>query len=104
MAPSRTAGRYRPFANGAAADRRHGPLAGPGGHGGPAATVRGVRAAPSVRVEKRGPVTTVVLSRGHARNAVDGPTAAALADAFREFDADPRASVAVLWGEGGTFC
>ncbi len=57
-----------------------------------------------MRVEKRGPVTTVVLSRGHARNAVDGPTAAALADAFREFDADPRASVAVLWGEGGTFC
>ncbi|NDZ86168.1 crotonase/enoyl-CoA hydratase family protein, partial [Streptomyces sp. SID10115] len=35
---------------------------------------------------------------------VDGPTARALADAFRDFDADPRASVAVLWGEGGTFC
>jgi enoyl-CoA hydratase len=58
----------------------------------------------SVRVERDGPVTTVVLSRPEARNAVDGPTAAALADAFRTFDADGEASVAVLWGEGGTFC
>ncbi|TQM30444.1 crotonase/enoyl-CoA hydratase family protein [Nocardia bhagyanarayanae] len=58
----------------------------------------------SVRVEKNGPVTTVILHRPQARNAVDGPTAHALADAFREFDADPTASVAVLWGEGGTFC
>ncbi|PXY32700.1 enoyl-CoA hydratase [Prauserella muralis] len=57
-----------------------------------------------VRVERRGPVTTVVLSRPAQRNAVDGPTAAALADAFRAFDADDDASVAVLWGEGGTFC
>ncbi|MEU4097044.1 crotonase/enoyl-CoA hydratase family protein [Streptomyces sp. NPDC026673] len=57
-----------------------------------------------VRVERSGPVTTVVLSRPAARNAVDGPTARELADAFREFDADPKASVAVLWGEGGTFC
>ncbi|GAA2718909.1 MULTISPECIES: crotonase/enoyl-CoA hydratase family protein [Streptomyces] len=58
----------------------------------------------SVRVERRGPVTTVVLARPEARNAVDGPTAAALAAAFRAFEADPGASVAVLWGEGGTFC
>ncbi|GGR92641.1 enoyl-CoA hydratase [Streptomyces aureoverticillatus] len=57
-----------------------------------------------VRTERQGPVTTVVLSRPHVRNAVDGPTARALADAFRAFDADPEASVAVLWGEGGTFC
>jgi len=35
---------------------------------------------------------------------VDGPTARALADAFRTFDADSRADVAVLWGEGGAFC
>jgi enoyl-CoA hydratase len=49
-------------------------------------------------------VTTVILSRPQARNAVDGPTAAALAGAFREFDADPDAAVAVLYGEGGTFC
>ncbi|MEV0030383.1 crotonase/enoyl-CoA hydratase family protein [Nocardia sp. NPDC050793] len=58
----------------------------------------------SVRVEKNGPVTTVILNRPEARNAVDGPTALALADAFREFDADPTAAVAVFWGEGGTFC
>ncbi|MEV6767595.1 crotonase/enoyl-CoA hydratase family protein [Nocardia sp. NPDC051030] len=58
----------------------------------------------SVRVERNGPVYTVILHRPEARNAVDGPTATALADAFREFDADPTASVAVLWGEGGTFC
>ncbi|MER5967707.1 crotonase/enoyl-CoA hydratase family protein [Streptomyces sp. NPDC002057] len=61
-------------------------------------------ATPAVRVEREGPVTTVVLSRPAVRNAVDGPTARQLADAFRAFDADPEASVAVLWGEGGTFC
>ncbi|NJP45541.1 crotonase/enoyl-CoA hydratase family protein [Actinacidiphila epipremni] len=59
---------------------------------------------PAVRTERNGPVTTVVLSRPAVRNAVDGPTARALADAFRAFDADEEASVAVLWGEGGTFC
>jgi enoyl-CoA hydratase len=58
----------------------------------------------AVRVERDGPVTTVVLHRPTARNAVDGPTARALADAFRAFDADQDASVAVLYGEGGTFC
>lgn len=58
----------------------------------------------TVRVEREGPVSTVVLSRPAARNAVDGPTADALADAFRAFEADPEARVAVLWGEGGTFC
>ena len=58
----------------------------------------------NVRVEVDGPVTTVVLDRPEARNAVDGPTAAALADAFRAFDADDTQSVAVLYGDGGTFC
>ncbi|MET7947953.1 crotonase/enoyl-CoA hydratase family protein [Micromonospora sp. NPDC005324] len=57
-----------------------------------------------VRVERVGAVSTVVLDRPAARNAVDGPTARALADAFRAFDADPDAAVAVLWGAGGTFC
>ncbi|MEU5464498.1 crotonase/enoyl-CoA hydratase family protein [Streptomyces althioticus] len=57
-----------------------------------------------VRSERRGAVTTVVLSRPEARNAVDGPTAAELADAFRAFEADDAARAAVLWGEGGTFC
>ncbi len=56
-----------------------------------------------VRVEVDGPVTTVILDRPESRNAVDGPTAAALAEAFRTFDASDS-SVAVLWGAGGTFC
>jgi len=58
----------------------------------------------NVRIESDGPVTTVVIDRPEARNAVDGPTAAALAAAFRAFDTDPAASVAVLTGAGGTFC
>ena len=58
----------------------------------------------TVTVERERPVTTVRLSRPHARNAVDGVTATALADAFRAFDDDPDAAVAVLHGEGGTFC
>lgn len=57
-----------------------------------------------VRVERDGPVWTVILSRPERRNAVDGPTAAALADAFRAFEADDAAAVAVLHGEGGSFC
>lgn len=58
----------------------------------------------AVRTERDGPVTTVLLSRPERRNAVDGPTAVALADAFREFDTDDDAAVAVLHGEGGVFC
>jgi enoyl-CoA hydratase len=57
-----------------------------------------------VRVEKSGPVTTVLINRPDARNAVDGPTAAMLADAFRAFDADDSSSVAVLGGVGAAFC
>jgi enoyl-CoA hydratase len=38
------------------------------------------------------------------KNAVDGPTAKALADAFKEFERDKEALVAVLWGANGTFC
>jgi enoyl-CoA hydratase len=58
----------------------------------------------SVRSEKQGHVTTIILSRPEAKNAVDGPTADALSSAFRAFEADDDARVAVLWGEGGTFC
>jgi enoyl-CoA hydratase len=58
----------------------------------------------TVTVETTGPVTTVTIDRPEARNAVDGPTAAALAEAFRAFDADESQSVAVLTGAGGTFC
>jgi enoyl-CoA hydratase len=63
-----------------------------------------VSVAGAVRAQRDGPVTTVLLSRPDRRNAVDGPTSAALADAFRAFDADPEAAVAVLHGEGGVFC
>jgi enoyl-CoA hydratase len=58
----------------------------------------------AVRIERDGPVFTVLLSRPERRNAVDGPTALALADAFKEFERDPDALVAVLHGEGGMFC
>jgi enoyl-CoA hydratase len=58
----------------------------------------------AVRVERDGPVYTVLLSRPDRRNAVDGATALALADAFREFETDADALVAVLHGEGGVFC
>jgi enoyl-CoA hydratase len=58
----------------------------------------------SVRIEKSGSVTTIVLARPRVKNAVDRQTAEALADAFRAFDADTEANVAVLFGEGGTFC
>ena len=58
----------------------------------------------AVRVERSGPVTTVFLHRPARRNAVDGPTASQLAAAFRTFDADQEAAVAVLHGEGGVFC
>ena len=58
----------------------------------------------SVRIEKQNRVTTVILDRPAQRNAVDRPTAAALAAAFRAFDADAESDVAVLWGAGGHFC
>ncbi len=58
-----------------------------------------------VRIEKNGAVWTVIHSRfTEARNAMDPESADALVDAFKAFDADDSASVAVLWGEGGAFC
>jgi enoyl-CoA hydratase len=57
-----------------------------------------------IRVERAGPVTTVVIDRPEVRNAVDPEHAAGLYEAFTAFDADPEARVAVLYGEGGTFC
>lgn len=58
----------------------------------------------SVRVERNGPIATVIIHRPDHRNAVDRDTAHALTAAFEEFDADPDQHIAVLWGEGGTFC
>ncbi|MGH2695072.1 MAG: crotonase/enoyl-CoA hydratase family protein [Actinomycetota bacterium] len=51
-----------------------------------------------------GAVWTVTITRPEVRNAVDGPTAQALADAFRDFERDDTALVAVLTGAGGHFC
>src|SRR5260221_7453510 len=58
----------------------------------------------AVRVEKKGGVWTVIHSRPQARNAMDPESADALVSAFEDFDQDPDARVAVLWGEGGSFC
>jgi enoyl-CoA hydratase/carnithine racemase len=58
----------------------------------------------TVRVEDRGAVRIVTIDRPEVRNAVDGPTARLLYDAFVAFDGDDTASVAVLTGSGGTFC
>ena len=57
-----------------------------------------------VRFETRGSIAIVTIDRPGARNAVDGPTASALVDAFRRFEADAALSAAVLTGAGGTFC
>jgi enoyl-CoA hydratase len=57
-----------------------------------------------VRTERAGRVTTVILSRPERRNAVDRDTAEALVTTFEAFERDEEAHVAVLWGEGGTFC
>jgi enoyl-CoA hydratase len=58
----------------------------------------------AVRIDKSGPVWTVIHSRPEARNAMDAASADALVAAFEAFDADATASVAVFWGEGGAFC
>lgn len=58
----------------------------------------------AVLIEKNAAVTTLIIDRPQVRNAVDRPTAEALADALRAFEADDEARVAVLTGAGGTFC
>lgn len=57
-----------------------------------------------VTVEQRGRITIVSIDRQAVRNAVDGVTATALAEAFARFDADGDADVAILQGKYGTFC
>jgi enoyl-CoA hydratase len=59
---------------------------------------------PTVSFETHGAIAVVTILRPEARNAVNPPTAKALADAFRRFDADPALSVAILTGTGGAFC
>ena len=60
---------------------------------------------PAVRYERRGPAAVITIDRQHRRNAVDGPTAAALHDAYLRFEADEEARVLVLTGAGEvSFC
>ena len=58
----------------------------------------------AILVEKNYPVFTIVINNPEFKNAVDGPTAQELSVAFREFENDKEALVAVLWGSNGTFC
>ena len=58
----------------------------------------------AVLFETDGPICTIVLNRPERRNAVDGPTAQALLDAFRRFEDDAALRVAVLCGAGAAFC
>lgn len=58
----------------------------------------------AIRVDHDGAVTVVTIDRPEVRNAVDRRHAELLAEAFRAFDADDSASVAILTGAGGTFC
>ena len=57
-----------------------------------------------VKFDIDGPIATVTINRPAARNAVDRPTADALAEAFRRFDTDDALNVAILTGAGGAFC
>jgi len=58
----------------------------------------------TVNFETEGPLAIVTINRVHARNAVDRPTAEALAEAFRRFDREDSLAVAILTGAGGCFC
>jgi len=58
----------------------------------------------AVLTEARGPVWVVTMHRPERRHAVDGPTATALADAFRHFEQREELKVAILTGSGGQFC
>ncbi|MBV1876340.1 MAG: crotonase/enoyl-CoA hydratase family protein [Pseudomonadales bacterium] len=58
----------------------------------------------NILVDKHNAVTVISINRAKARNAVDGPTAASLAAAFRDFDSDESQKVAILTGVDGTFC
>jgi len=58
----------------------------------------------AILIEKNYPIFTIVINNPEVKNAVDGPTAQELSFAFREFENDKKALVAVLWGANGTFC
>lgn len=58
----------------------------------------------TIRIEKDFPVFTIIIDNPEVKNAVDGETAEELANAFRNFEKEEKAKVAVLWGANGTFC
>ena len=58
----------------------------------------------TVLVEIDNSTTVITINRPQVKNAVDGPTAALLAEAFRAFDVDDSQAVAILTGAGNTFC
>jgi enoyl-CoA hydratase len=58
----------------------------------------------SIAYERNDRIVIIQIDRPQLRNAVDAATASALADAFRRFDAEPAADVAILTGVGGHFC
>jgi len=57
-----------------------------------------------IKVEKTNSITTIIIDNPEVKNAIDRESAEALADAFREFERDTNARVAVLWGSNGVFC
>jgi enoyl-CoA hydratase len=62
-------------------------------------------AVPAVLYERIGAAAVITIDRQERRNAVDGPTAALLAEAFRRFEADDEARVLIVTGAGGvSFC
>ncbi|MFX0058304.1 MAG: crotonase/enoyl-CoA hydratase family protein [Candidatus Hodarchaeota archaeon] len=58
----------------------------------------------AIKIEKNYPVFTIIIDNPEVKNAVDGPTALKLANAFREFEKDKKALVGILWGSNGNFC
>jgi enoyl-CoA hydratase len=58
----------------------------------------------AIKIEKNYPVFTIIIDNPEVKNAVDGETAQELADAFRAFEKDESALIAVLWGSNGNFC
>ena len=59
----------------------------------------------AVTYERSGAAAVVTIDRQERRNAVDGPTAAELTDAYQQFEAEDEARVMILTGAGGvSFC
>ena len=57
-----------------------------------------------IETVKKGSITTIIINNTEVKNAIDGTSASELANAFKDFENDPESKVAILWGNGGTFC